>query len=168
MPRWKIKSGNSRIAQAEQEQRALELRKQGYSLAKIGEELGLGSAGNAYKLIVEAIRKIPLEDAEIVRRIETERYDRMLRKLEDNLNAAIASDEKPDTVTRILDQMLRVSERRSKLLGLDAAQKFEVGTTVADYTPEQIVAWYRAKGRPMEEWPPLVQEYAKRLEEESR
>jgi hypothetical protein len=59
---------------------------------------------------------------------------------------------------------LRISERRSKLLGLDAATKWEIGGAagLASQPIEKIIAVYVASGRPQKAWPPAVLEFARR------
>jgi hypothetical protein len=82
-----------RILQRENEARAIELRKQGRTLAAIGEHFGV-SAKTAYTWIVRGIeRLVPPETAEIARSIELNRYDELLenwrdRALKDNPAAA--------------------------------------------------------------------------------
>lgn len=68
----------------------------------------------AWEHVVKAMREIAertAEDAEALQRIEVERLDRLLDAL---WTAAIAGD------CGAVDRVLKIAERRSKLLGLDA------------------------------------------------
>jgi hypothetical protein len=161
MPRHKSKSGAKRIAHMDMVMRALELRRDGKTCQQVADELGLSSAGHAHKLITTAIATAPLEAIDEVRKMEVARlenlYDRALQRGE----RAKADGHKLEA----LSLALRISERRSKLLGLDAATKWEIGGAagLASLPIEKIVAVYVASGRPQKAWPPAVQEFAQRL-----
>lgn len=120
--------------------RACELRSRGWSYLRIGEELGIdGSA--AYERVQRGIARVINEPAEAARQFELERLDRLWIKAEEILEAEhivvqhgkIVYD--PDTGSTLTDHtvplqaigtLLKVQERRAKLLGLDAATKTQV------------------------------------------
>ncbi len=93
---------------------ALEMRKQGYSHRQIALALNYKYASMVQRDIKHALKYVLREPAEAVRRIELDRLDTMLtvlwpRVLAGNLNA--------------MDRVLRIMEKRSKLLGIDAPPK---------------------------------------------
>jgi DNA-binding CsgD family transcriptional regulator len=100
----------------ERENTALELRKAGYTCAKIGQALGIsGSAAN--QTLCRALARLEAQSKESAadyRRIQLERLDGMLTAM---WKPAINGD--PQAV----DRVLKIEERRSKLLGLDAPEK---------------------------------------------
>lgn len=99
------------VARAERDNKALELRKAGMTLAKIAEKCGYSNAQRAQEAIVRKIKEIPRQNAEDMRTIETERLDRMQFAL---WKDATSGDN--DAIQTILKLMAR----RAKLLGIDA------------------------------------------------
>lgn len=97
---------------------AYDLKLKGWSLRRIGEEIGMShvTVKNYIDEEVEA-RTIPLLN-EVVK-IEIDRYDRYLARLEEAMD-----DEKAD-VAKLVASAVRVSEARRKLLGYDAPQRVE-------------------------------------------
>ena len=94
-----------------------ELRKAGNSCQEIAAELGLKAKSRAYELVMEGLADLEAlskESAEELRRVELERLDAMTLSLwEERSNP------------RVTDSLLRISERRARLLGMDAPQKLE-------------------------------------------
>jgi len=118
---------------------ALELRLRGHNYVEIGEALGVSSEGARYavKKAMAEIRTEAAETAIEVREQEAARLDRMLLRLETLL------EQSADDVTAALaiqDRMLRVQDRRAKLLGLDL-QRVEL--TGAGGGPIEIAAIQR-------------------------
>lgn len=75
----------------------------------------------AHRLVVEALtdlRETNAESAEQVKQIELERFDIWLQRLSTSKNAGSP---------RTIDTMLRVSEARRRLLGVDAPKKIGIG-----------------------------------------
>ncbi len=110
------------------------LRVTGLSYPKVAEQLGVsvGTAFNDCKAARSRIIELTRESAEEVRSTELDRLDRALHAIE---NAILAGD------TRAIDTMLKLSERRAKLLGLDAPEKHDIQAGVA--TPEAAAALVR-------------------------
>lgn len=120
---------------------ACELRSRGWSYRQIGNHLGV-AAPAAYERVQRAIGRIIDEPAEAARQFELERLDRIWRTTEDIFDAehvAVSSQGNvvinPDTDVPLIDHdpnlraalvLLKVQERRAKLLGLDAATKTQV------------------------------------------
>lgn len=98
---------------AEKKQKCLELRKCGGSFRSIAEQQGI-SLGLVHKYISEAlseINELTAQDAEQLRELELQRLD--------TAQLAIAKLVRQGHLGAV-DRWLRISERRSKLLGLDA------------------------------------------------
>lgn len=104
----------------ERQQKALELRRMGLGYAEIGAQLGIGKS-QSHRLVVEALEDAIAQinlDADHLRAEEVSRLDGMLRGLwpdarKGNLGA--------------VDRVLKIMERRAKLLGLDAPVKLAHG-----------------------------------------
>lgn len=107
------------VAARERESRAMDMRKAGATYDQIGERLGISKVGafKAVKRVLERTAKTTTEAADDVRRIELERIDAMLLGL---WKAATNGD------ARAVDSSMRLSKRRSELLGLDAPQRIEM------------------------------------------
>lgn len=113
---------------------AAELRRDGYSYAQIADKLGC-SVGGAHKKVKRALRQIVQEPAQDVRLMEIARYDKLLvsaQEIVDGLKACPhcnAADSVPKFSTQdrlsAMGTVLRISERRAKLEGLDAPTKVE-------------------------------------------
>jgi hypothetical protein len=120
----------------------------------------LAGAGNAHKIIATAIAKIPQANAEQLRQVEAERLEARIN------NALVIMEGEDDARVKLaaIGELRQLSESLRKLLGLDAASKFEFAASVAERSPEDIVAWYRKSGKPFESWPARVQELAQAIE----
>src|SRR5690554_5869536 len=97
---------------------ALDLRRQGYSFREIGAKLGCCHA-TAYRHVTEALADTVRERDQLAAdliQIEVERLDAALNAVWDG---AMKGD------VRKVDRVLKISERRSRLLGLDAPTKLE-------------------------------------------
>lgn len=96
---------------------ALELRKAGFTYSVIAEKLGYNSKSAAWDAVNRALKHLKREPAEGVLALELERLDALYKSmypqaLKGNLGA--------------VDRCLKISERRAKLLGLDAPVKNDV------------------------------------------
>jgi hypothetical protein len=130
MPRRQSQTSSKYAIARDRESKAFELRKTGASLAQIADALEPRelSDGTKKKFSVQAISVMikrvmaklassSLEDAEIIRSMEVERLDRMLLGLWESARVGHLG---------AVDRVLRIMERRSKLLGLDAPVKSDV------------------------------------------
>jgi transcriptional regulator len=108
-----------RIKGRETEFKCLQLRKQGLAYSEIAEKLSMTPMGvsHALKRGLDRMMKAYCEDAEVIRNVELERLDEMLVK---HFEFAKKGDPKSAEI------VLKIMERRSKYLGLDAAQKMQV------------------------------------------
>lgn len=96
---------------------ALELRKAGLTYARIAEVCGYASKMGAHKAVQAAIRSTLREVAEDVRSLEIDRLDALLTGV---YPQAIKGNQ------GAIDRVLRIMERRAKLLGLDAPVQQEI------------------------------------------
>lgn len=105
------------------EQQVLQLRRFGATFEAIAKQLGYANEGGAYKAYQRACLSIIRDDVEDLRQLEIDRLDFALVKImpkvsEGQLNA--------------IDRMLRIMERRARLLGLDAPVKAELEVNFDD------------------------------------
>lgn len=119
---------------SERARQALELRKRGKTIRQIAAELRI-SRSVAHRYVKEALDELAretLEDAAEVRRLELERLDLALTTA---MAVMLDSGADEDVLLRAVDRVVKVSQRRSELLGLDAPQKVDqtTTTTVAQY-----------------------------------
>jgi hypothetical protein len=118
--RGESKTSPRMIKAREKEGRALELRLYGANYEGIAEQLGYADASGAYKAISRALDRLTAEPSKEVLRIELERLDRMLSAV---LGQAVQGH------LGSIDRVLKIMERRAKLLGLDAVTLVEQAHT---------------------------------------
>lgn len=125
---------------------ATKLRAAGLDYDEIAAELGFSNRGNAYRAVERCLAAARAEPAETVTKLELERLDEMWRNAKAVLdrnhitvsNGRIIYDDdgKPviddAPVLQAIDRMLRIQERRSRLLGLDAPTKSRVEVITDD------------------------------------
>lgn len=125
---------------AEKDAEAARLRGAGYSFDAIAERLGFADRAGAYRACARTLNAVPVEAANELRTLESERLDHLLLSLE----GAIA-----DGDVRAIDAARKISESRRRLHGLDGPQKIELsGGGTPPALREQIEA---AKARIAEE-----------------
>ena len=110
---------------------ALRLRQRGRSYPRIAEELGV-SLTTAHRYVTTELERLAKEcgeEAAIVRQMELDRLDVALDALADRI-------EQGDD--RAVATMLRIQERRAKLLGLDSPDRQQVEVTGID--PRELLA----------------------------
>lgn len=99
-----------KISAAERQRQALELRKAGLSYDLIARRLNYRSRSGAYKAVQTALKKMLREPADELRQLELERLDAMLLGLWPQAQRGNQG---------AVDRVLKIMERRAKLLGLD-------------------------------------------------
>lgn len=95
---------------------AVELRLAGKVYREIAEELGYADAGEAYHAVQRSIARVEAEGVEQLREVEQARLEKLHGAF---WGDAVAGDGKA------ADRALRISERRSRLMGLDGPVKVE-------------------------------------------
>lgn len=107
-----------KVEAARRRKQALELRLQGKTYQQISDEIGWTSKRYAWRMVMQELRNIPKEEAAELRQIEMER----LNTLTDALwTSAMTGDPKA------VDAMLKLMERRARMLGLDSPHKISHG-----------------------------------------
>lgn len=139
----KPRGGNGRYTRtletAERDAEACRLRTQGLGYQEIADRLGMSSKSSAYEAVQRALRDTVQEPADELRHLELLRLDELARKARGVMetehyvvdkgtvvlwNGAPLVDDGPALAA--IDRLLKVQERRAKLLGLDAPQRVSV------------------------------------------
>ncbi len=108
--------------------RALELRIKGWTYREIAAEIGV-SHQTAYTWIEQEMERVITPPAKHLVKMELLRYDKLLRRLQEDLDAG-------GDPGRLGPTILRVSKARRELLGLD--QPIRVDATVQEITQEDV------------------------------
>lgn len=131
------------LESAERDARACEMKSRGASYQQISDSLGYGGRRNAYRAVQSALAEIPMESAEELRRIQLQQLDQLTvealavleagQPLVTQAGRIVVNDDGeplPDLPARLqaISLLLRVHDRRARLMGLDAPVKAEVIT----------------------------------------
>ncbi|MBP6096147.1 MAG: hypothetical protein KA451_08275 [Methyloversatilis sp.] len=116
----KSKTGAEAVTTAQSEEQALDLRRSGASYREIAKALDM-SLGNAHRLVKRALNRNLAKCEEIAVEIRTLELDRL-----DALQTFLWEKAKKGNATAI-DRILKIMERRARLLGLDAPQRIGLG-----------------------------------------
>jgi hypothetical protein len=111
------------LSALERKLKALEMRKAGHTFQHIANELGYRSASGAFGAVMTALKKTLQEPADELRKLELERCDELLESLWDKRHNPTYTD-----------RILRIMERRAKLLGLDAPTKTDLTSDGKPFT----------------------------------
>lgn len=114
--------------QIDKEKRVLELKRSGATWDAIAEVVGYSNASGAFKAYQRAMVRTLQQPAEELRDAEIDRLDRLQRAF---WFEAIGDRDNPPNL-RAADFILRVIDRRSKLLGLDAPTKVQAEVVTYD------------------------------------
>jgi hypothetical protein len=112
-----------RIAQAEKEARIIELRRTGATWELIAKATGYANASGAHKAYQKALGRIIEPKIEELRATEIDRLDR--------LQFAIWERAKEGDI-KAIDAVLRILDRRVRILGLDAPTKIQAEIVTYD------------------------------------
>lgn len=113
---------------AEQQEHCYDRRLAGWTLQAIADETGL-AIGTVHKRIQARIEARVQPKADELRAVEVDRLDRYLKRLDEQIEQGYA-------IARNTEVAVRVSERRARLLGIDAPQQVEA--TVVQVTQEDL------------------------------
>jgi hypothetical protein len=105
-----------KLTAAERKAAALELRKSGATFEQIAATLGC-SISYAHKAVTKALDRMVREPADALRKLELERLDSMLFGLWRRAKGG---------ETGAVDRVIKLMERRARLLGLDAPERREL------------------------------------------
>ena len=115
--------GPSRVRAAQLEEKCLELRSAGLSFREIARELKVAPA-TAYKAVARGLAAVNAgcrEQAQELRTLEALRLDQM---------QAALWEQATDGDVRAIDRVLRIMERRARLLGLDEPERRETNLKI--------------------------------------
>ena len=142
-----------RMEGIERQRQAAAMRAKGHTFDEIATALGYGSPAAAHNAVTAALQRAVLPVAEEVRARELARLD----ALEDAIARRAAAlegaqlHEDPSGKTHVLgtqdsalDRLVKIQERRARLLGLDAPTKVDARTTFSEQDIDSIVADARA------------------------
>ncbi len=113
----------------EKDQRALELRKEGLTYEEISEQLGYSTPSASYKAVMRRLREADRPAVSMLRELEVQRLDAMLYAVWDDVLQGDAN---------AVNTAIKISERRSRLLGLDAPHSIEARARI------DVLSWNQA------------------------
>ncbi len=116
-----IKTTPRVVALTQKAAQALALRKAGATYDEIAVRVGYSGKSNAYRAVSSALRRMLQEPAEDVRKLELARVDQLMLAI---WPKATSGD------LQALDRVLKLLERRARLLGLDLQPEHEQADTV--------------------------------------
>jgi hypothetical protein len=114
----------------EKERKVLEYRRGGLTFDLIAERLGYASASGAHKAYLSACNRIVYEDVVEVRKSEMDRLDIAQAAIWGDLTDTINVD--ANTRARLVLALIKIMERRARLLGLDMPTKAQVEVSIYD------------------------------------
>lgn len=114
------KTSRRRLAAAQRQRNALELRIGGASFDQIAEQLNYASKSGAYHAVMAALRRVPAPEADTYRSINLERLNR--------IRLAIAQAVRRGELLAI-DREIKLQQEEAKLLGLYAPEKIDLTVT---------------------------------------
>ena len=139
------------LGHAERDRKAVQLRSRGQAYQQISDELGYGNLSNARRAVKKTLDGIVVEGRDEAIKLQLDELDMMQRAVFEVLEAKhyVVSDgrivyvgEKGDPdrrellddgpVLQAVDRLLKIADRRAKLLGLDAPKRVEVSDTTPD------------------------------------
>jgi len=114
----------------EKERKVLEYRRGGLTFDLIAERLGYASASGAHKAYLSACNRIVYEDVIEVRKSEMDRLDIAQAAIWGDLTETQNVD--ANTRARLVMALIKIMERRARLLGLDMPTKAQVEVSIYD------------------------------------
>lgn len=124
------------LTTAQRAAQAAELRSKGWTYSRIAAEVGYTHRADAYNAVKKVLEETVREAGENVRALELERLDRLEAAANEVLERehvtvsngrVVVLNETPlpddGPVLAAIDRLLKIQERRAKLLGLDAPTK---------------------------------------------
>ena len=116
-------STQGEIERLESEMQTIKLRREGYTIAEIAERLGTceKTVFNRLKSAMDRVRAEITIDAQMHREMELDKLERLESKLYRAADATFDNEE----ICKLSAQIVRISESRRKLLGIDAPQRVE-------------------------------------------
>lgn len=120
-PRKPPMSSPAVIARAERDQRAVDMRRAGVSWDAIARALGYASSGHAHQSFMRYMAAYPRESIADARQVELDRLDQLQAAIWQQCLATGSTNQH-----WAIDRMLKISDQRARLLGLNAPVRQEV------------------------------------------
>ncbi len=151
-----------RLRVLKKEKQAVQLRIENFTYEQIAAKLGYSGRGSAHKAVERALHRVTSEEAKHLVYIQSEQLDDLHRKAYQLLqftrggkvqvpgkDIETGKDCVVETVLPInvsgsaamIDKIVRIMERKSRLFGLDAPQKIAIDSTTTAAPPEVIIAF---------------------------
>jgi hypothetical protein len=111
------KGRKNRVAAADRQRRALELRAAGAGFASIARQLGYAGPSGAFKAVSAGLNATLQEPADELRTLELDRLDQLLAAV---WPLALQGD------FQAIDRALKIGERRARLMGIDAPRRVDI------------------------------------------
>lgn len=152
---------------AERDREAARLRSRGFSYQEISDDLGYGDRANAYRAVTKLLAGIDIDTREIATKLQLDQLDMLTQATLDVLerfhytvsDGRIVylgdkgdSDREPllddGPVLNAVDRLLKIADRRARLLGLDAPKRVEVSDSMPDLDAavRELAAELEARG----------------------
>jgi len=122
-----MKSQTRTVKAHDRHLQALELRKAGATYQAIADQLGYASPHGAHAAVASALKATLREPAEALRELELVRLDSALLGIWRRVQSGDY---------KAIDRLVRIMERRAKLLGLDTPRRTEWQPTLDDIDRE--------------------------------
>lgn len=117
---------------SEKARQALRMRRDGKQWAEIAGELGYADASGAYRAAKRLLDRTEFEAVEEYRAIEADRLDKAHQVQVEALEKVVLVGNL-EAVPAAVSAIVRISDRRSKLLGLDAPARVDVAHSGEDF-----------------------------------
>ncbi len=134
MPRYDghLANGHKEKVQSEKRKKCLEMREAGYSYEEIAEAMGWKGRSTARKFVQRALKATYQEPADAVRQMELRRLDRLARGIWQQALGTPATEDKEAEPPSLfaMDRLMKLMDRRARLLGLDAPIKVKTDQNI--------------------------------------
>jgi hypothetical protein len=138
-PRKPLMSSPAVIARNERAQRAVDMRRAGVSFDAIARALGYASSGHAHTAFMTYMREYPRESIDDARQVELDRLDQLQAAIWQQCLASGSSNQH-----WAIDRMLKISDQRARLLGLNAPVRQEV-SVITESTVDRAISDLQAQ-----------------------
>ncbi len=128
---------------SERELSAYRLRLAGASYRQIAKAVGYAGPSPAYHAVKRVFASLVQEPTDEVRQLEVERLDALYMKLWtaiEDTGSASEGDQDPtpfENLDKAAHTLLRISKRRSELIGLDAPRRIDITKRIRDMAVEE-------------------------------
>lgn len=138
-PRKPPMSSPEVIARAERDQRAVDMRRAGVSWDAIARALGYSSSGRAHSAFLSYMSSYPRESIDDARQVELDRLDQLQAAIWQQCLASGSTNQH-----WAIDRMLKISDQRARLLGLNAPVRQEV-SVITESTVDRAISDLQAQ-----------------------